>query len=268
MQIFLNEQKTSISPNTTLYDLKQQKKPDADILIVNGFSCKSDTILSDGDKVVLIRRGEQPSANELETLMMSRHTPGVHEKIRKSVVGIAGAGGLGSNIAIALARIGVGRLIIVDFDLVEPSNLNRQQYFIDQIGQPKVEALRDTLQRINPLVEVQAIIKTVTSNNITELFEDVDVLAEAFDAADQKTMIISGFLCKVPDTPLVAASGLAGFGPSNTIVTEHVARHLYVVGDGCSAAQPGQGLMAPRVGIAAYHQANAILRLLLGENPA
>lgn len=268
MQIFLNEQETSIDPDTTLYQLRQQKKPDADILIINGFPSKNDTTLSAGDKVVLIRRGEQPSADELEALMMSRHTPGVHETIRKSVVGIAGAGGLGSNIAVALTRIGVGRLIIVDFDLVEPSNLNRQQYFIDQIGQPKVVALRDILQRINPLVEVQAIVEKITPDNITGLFDKVDVLAEAFDAADQKTMLISGFLSRVPDTPLVAASGLAGFGPSNTIITEQVARHLYIVGDGCSAAQPGQGLMAPRVGIAAHHQANAILRLLLGEDPA
>lgn len=268
MQIFLNEREMSLAPGTTLFQLRQREKPDADLMIINGFPRQDDTPLSAGDKVVLIRRGEQPSADELEALMMSRHTPGVHEKIRKSVVGIAGAGGLGSNIAVALTRIGVGRLIIVDFDLVEPSNLNRQQYFIDQIGQPKVEALRDILKRINPLVEVQAIVERVTPDNIAELFDSIDVLAEAFDAADQKTMLISGFLSSFPDTPLVAASGLAGYGPSNTIITEQVARHLYIVGDGCSAAQPGQGLMAPRVGIAAHHQANAVLRLLLGEEPA
>ncbi|HEX9776654.1 MAG TPA: sulfur carrier protein ThiS adenylyltransferase ThiF [Geopsychrobacteraceae bacterium] len=268
MKIFLNEREISVAPDTTLHQLRRQQKTDADLLIVNGFPRKEDTPLCAGDRVVLIKRGEQPSAAELEALMMSRHTPGVHAKIRKSVVGIAGAGGLGSNIAVALARIGVGRLIIVDFDLVEPSNLNRQQYFIDQIGQPKVAALRDNLHRINPLVDVQASCARVTPENIAELFGGVDVLTEAFDAAAEKTMLISGFLSRFPETPLVAASGLAGYGPSNTIVTEQVARHLYIVGDGCSAAQPGQGLMAPRVGIAAHHQANAVLRLLLGEEPA
>lgn len=268
MQIQLNERNIEITPGTTLYQLRKQSKPDADLLIVNGFPRKEDTDLNDGDRIVLIKRGEQPSPDELEALMMSRHTPGVHEKIRKSTVGIAGAGGLGSNIAVALTRIGVGRLIIVDFDLVEPSNLNRQQYFIDQIGQPKVEALQETLNRINPLVRVDAIHDRVTADNISELFGEVDVMTEAFDAAEEKTMLISGFLRHFPEIPLVAASGLAGYAPSNTVTTEQVANHLYVVGDGCTAAQPGQGLMAPRVGIAAHHQANAVLRLLLGESPA
>jgi len=267
MNIFINERATSISSNTTLHQLLRENKPDADLLIVNGFPQKEDIVLQEGDRVIFITRGEQPTAEELEALMMSRHTPGVHEKIRQSSVGIAGAGGLGSNIAVALARIGVGHLTIVDFDLVEPSNLNRQQYFIDQIGLSKVAALRDNLKRINPLVNVTAINKKVTSDNIVEFFSDLDVMTEAFDAATEKTMLISGFLSIFPDTPLVAASGLAGYGPSNTIITEHVAQNLYIVGDGCSAAKPGQGLMAPRVGIAAHHQANAVLRLLLGEKP-
>lgn len=268
MNVFVNEQKTSIIHGTTLFQLQQREKADADVLILNGFPQQNDSILNEEDRIVLIKRGEQPSADELEIMMMSRHTPGVHEKIRGAIVGIAGVGGLGSNIAIALTRIGVGRLILVDYDVVEPSNLNRQQYFIDQIGQPKVEALCDILKRINPVVEIQSIYKKVTADNIAELFGEVDVLTEAFDAAEQKTMLISGFLSNFCDIPLVAASGLAGYGPSNTIITEHVAKNLYVVGDGCSAAQPGQGLMAPRVGIAAHHQANAVLRILLGEKPA
>ncbi|NOY12369.1 MAG: sulfur carrier protein ThiS adenylyltransferase ThiF, partial [Deltaproteobacteria bacterium] len=216
MLIYLNEQPEQIEPGTGLLALRDQKKPAADLLIVNGYPAGGDQILKEGDRVVLIRRGEKPTAEELERLMMARHTPGVHEKIKHSCVGIAGVGGLGSNVAIALARVGIGQLILVDFDLVEPSNLNRQQYFIDQIGLPKVEALKENLLRINPGVKVDAYCRRITAENLAELFAPVDVLVEAFDAAEQKALLTSNFLSKVADTPLVAASGMAGYEPSNS----------------------------------------------------
>jgi len=267
MLIYLNEQPENIDPNTSLFILRERKKPAADLMIVNGYPVNIDQSLCENDRVVLITRGEQPTAEELEQLMMARHTPGVHTKIKNSCVGIAGVGGLGSNIAIALARVGVGKLVLADFDLVEPSNLNRQQYFIDQIGLPKVTALQDNLLRINPAVKVEAHHQRVTTENLTTLFAKVDVMVEAFDAADQKAMLTSNFLAKVADTPLVAASGMAGFEPSNSIQTQKISSRLYLCGDGITAAEPGRGLMAPRVGIAAHHQANAVFRLLLGEAP-
>ncbi len=158
-------------------------------------------------------------------------------------------------------------MIIADFDVVEPSNLNRQQYFVDQIGLPKVEALRQNLARVNPYVQVTSFNDRLTPDNVPTLFAGVDVMVEAFDAPDQKAMLAESFLAHVPGVPLVAASGLAGYGPANTVCTRRAATHLYVVGDGHSAARPGEGLMAPRVGVAAHHQANAVLRLLLGEEP-
>lgn len=267
MQIYLNEQPENVPSDIGLFELREQKKPDADLLIVNGYPVTVDQPLTADDRVVLIQRGEQPTAEELQQLMMARHTPGVHEKIKNSCVGIAGVGGLGSNIAIALARVGVGKLILVDFDLVEPSNLNRQQYFIDQIGLPKVEAMRENLLRINPGVEVVTHHQRVTADNLVELFAEIDVLVEAFDAAEQKALLTSNFLSKVADKPLVAASGMAGFEPSNSIQTQKLGARLYLCGDGTTAAEAGRGLMAPRVGIAAHHQANAVLRLLLGEEP-
>jgi sulfur carrier protein ThiS adenylyltransferase len=166
-----------------------------------------------------------------------------------------------------LARTGVGHLIIADFDVVEPSNLNRQQYFVDQIGLPKVYALRDTLARINPHVRVTACHLSLNPSNIGEVFGHAQVLVEAFDLADQKVMLIETFAARFPDRPVVTGSGMAGFGPANTIRTHQVARNLYLCGDGTTAAAPGTGLMAPRVGVAAHHQANAVLRLLLGEAP-
>ncbi len=267
MDIWINERRRSLPAQTTLYSVRERFKNDADILIVNGHPAQQDQELRPGDRVVLIRRGEKPSADEIEALMAARHTPGVHQRVKRACVGIAGVGGLGSTVAIALARIGVGRLIVADFDVVEPSNLNRQQFFVDQIGQPKVEALKETLGRINPCVAVTAFHGRLTPANIPRIFAEAEILVEAFDVAEQKAMLVETFRRHFPERSLVAASGLAGYHPSNSVVTRRAGARLVLVGDGEHAARPGEGLMAPRVGIAAHHQANAVLRLLLGEEP-
>ena len=154
IKIWVNEIEREITDGATVAMVRDAEKPDADLTIVNGFPCEGGTPLSQGDRLVLIRRGDQPSREELETLLCARHTPGVHNLVKKTRVGIAGLGGLGSQVALALARVGVGRLTLADFDVVEPSNLNRQQYFIDQLGQPKAHALGETLRRTNPYVEL------------------------------------------------------------------------------------------------------------------
>lgn len=267
MRIALNERSIEVETGTTLFALRAAHKPQADLLIVNGFPVQADQPLADGDRVALIRRGEVPPAEEMEALLTARHTPGVHERIKGGTVGIAGCGGLGSAVAVALARIGVGRLVLADFDLVEPSNLNRQQYFVDQIGMAKVDALKANLARINPFVRVATFCGRLDRENIPQVFAMADLLIEAFDAADQKALLVETWRRHAPEKPLIAASGLAGFGPSNSVVTRRAGRNFWIVGDGEAAARPGQGLMAPRVGIAAHHQANAALRLLLGEEP-
>lgn len=267
MQIKVNEQNYTFEEGATVGMVRDQLKPDADLLIVNGFPAPEETLLCNGDLTILIRRGEVPGADELDALLTARHTPGVHEKVKGATIGIAGVGGLGSAIAIALARTGIGHLIIADFDIVEPSNLNRQQFFIDQIGLPKVYALRDTLARINPNVRVTACHLRLVPANIAEVFGHAQILVEAFDQAQQKVMLIETFAARFPDRPIVTGSGMAGYGPANTVRTQQVASNLYLCGDGCTAAAPGTGLMAPRVGVAAHHQANATLRLLLGRDP-
>lgn len=267
MEITLNEKSIVVAADETLHKLRDRIKPEADIVIHNGHPVKDDAALARGDRVVLIKRGEKPSAEEMEALLVSRHTPGVHEKLKAATVGIAGVGGLGSSIAIALARSGVGRLILADFDIVEPSNLNRQQYFIDQLGLPKVDALKENLKRINPYVQAAPFFGRLNADNIPQAFAGVDILVEAFDAADQKAMLVETFRQKFPDTPLVAASGLAGFDSANSVTTRRAGKNFYLVGDGVNGAEPGRGLMSPRVGVAAHHQANAVLRLLLGEEP-
>ena len=261
MNIKLNEQPFETSAKT-LFALRDAVKPKADVVILNGAAMNTDAPLKDGDEVSLITRGEMPSADELEALMASRHTPGVHAKLKAATVGIAGLGGLGSAIAVALARVGVGKLIVADFDVVEPSNLNRQQYFVDQIGMLKTDALVSNLRKINPYVQVEAHAVKLTPENL-QAFGTVDVMIEAFDRADQKAMLLQAFTAQKPDVPFIGASGMAGFGPEETIGVKKMGRNIYIVGDLETGACPGCGLMAPRVGIAAHMQANLALRLIV-----
>ncbi len=264
MNILIAERQTDIEPGTRLMALRDQVKPGADVVVRNGAPASADVELQEGDRVVFIRRGERPGAEELEHLLAARHTPGVHEKVKHARVGIAGLGGLGSAVAIALARIGIGALVLADFDVIEPSNLNRQHYFIDQIGMPKTAAMALTLERINPCITVETHRVKLDPENIPTIFAGVDLMVEAFDTAAGKAMLAGSFAGAFPDIPLVMASGLAGYGPGDTIGLKRLSANIYIVGDLTSGAEPGRGLMAPRVGIAAHMQANTALRLLLG----
>ncbi|MFH1369667.1 MAG: sulfur carrier protein ThiS adenylyltransferase ThiF [Planctomycetota bacterium] len=189
----------------------------------------------------------------------------IAEKLSRSVVGIAGLGGLGSNVAIALARAGVGRLIIADFDNIEQSNLNRQQYFIDQIGKPQIDCTIENLRRINPRVEIEGHKVTLIPENIPLIFGSADCIAECFDTADAKQMIVETVLTKMSGVRIVSVGGLAGYGKSNEIQTRRISPRLVLIGDGQSGIDNCKILTATRVGVAAMHQANAILELLIDE---
>jgi len=177
-----------------------------------------------------------------------------------------GLGGLGTVVAGALARIGVGKLILADFDVVEPSNLNRQQYYISQIGKKKTMALQENLLQMNPYICIETIDSRLTEESIPEIFENVTVLAECFDDPAMKAAALRAVLTSMPGIGYVGASGLAGYGDNNSIRTKKIYDNVYIIGDGTSAAGPDHGLMAPRVGIAAHQQANQILRILLGKD--
>lgn len=265
LHLKINELTIEFSDPPKLMEVRAKYKPDANLVILNGFPTTENPTLQNGDNVILIRKGEQPSRDELEALMMARHTPGVHEKVKLARVGIAGLGGLGSSVAVALARVGVGELVLADFDVVEPSNLNRQQYFVDQIGKPKVDAMEENLRRINPYVKVSTHRVVLDEANIPGIFRGAAVVVEAFDSAESKAMLMNSMASACPGVPVVASSGVAGHAPSNSIKTTHFSGNYYIVGDQETEAAAGVGLMAPRVGIAAHHQANCVLRLLLGE---
>lgn len=265
MKIYVNEELKEVSNGVTLFSLKEQIKKDADVVIYNGFIVKEDLALKDGDSIVFIKKGEIPSKEEMEAQLVARHTPNVHEKVKKVSVGIAGLGGLGSNVAVSLARIGIGRLLLVDFDIVEPSNLNRQQYFIKHIGMKKTDALKEIISWCNPFVKVDTVDTFIDENNIADIFNDVDIIVEAFDNPVSKAVITNEVLIKMKNKKIVAASGMAGYFSSNSICTTKINDSFYLVGDRENGAKPGMGLMAPRVSIAANHEANAVLRIIMGE---
>lgn len=185
--------------------------------------------------------------------------------LEKAKIGIAGAGGLGSNCAMHLVRAGLRKFVICDFDTVNESNLNRQFFFRDQIGRKKVEALGENLRRIEPELDLELHDIRLDSTSVRELFADCDIVVEAFDGADAKVMILSALLPS--GKPLVTASGLAGWGRSNALKVRRMGRNLVAVGDGEAGVDGGLSPQSPRVGLAAAMQANAVVALLLGREP-
>lgn len=265
MDIYVNEKLLKVKNTSKVFEIRNKVKPDADVVILNGFMIQENLELKNEDRLVLIKRREKPSKDELEHLLVSRHTPGVHKKVKKACVGIAGLGGLGSNIAISLARLGIGRLILIDFDVVEPSNLNRQQYFVKHIGMYKTEAMKELIKEINPYVKVETKNIYLDRRNIKENFSEASIIVEAFDNPKCKAELINTVLSEWKEKYVIAASGVAGCFSNNTIKTRRVRKKFYIVGDETHEAKPGCGLMSPRVAIAANHQANTVLRILLGE---
>lgn len=261
MIIYLNGKKTETNKKT-LFELKPNNKDS--IIIINGFQISADKELNDNDEIYIIDKGILPPKDELEAMMAARHTPRIHNILKKSKVAIAGLGGLGSNIAVSLARIGVGSLFLVDFDIVEPSNLNRQSYYISHLGMYKTEALKKQLSEINPFINIKTQNIYVNENNACELFSGYSVVCEAFDNPSAKAALVNTLLVNLPNIKIVAASGMAGYGSSNEIKTAKKMKNLYICGDFTTGAEEGIGLMAPRVQVCAGHQANMVLRLLLG----
>ena len=208
------------------------------------------------------------SKEDLEQALIARHSLAVQKKLSCGRVAIAGLGGLGSNIAFFLARIGVGHLHLIDFDRVDLSNLNRQQYFLSHVGQFKTDALKEQLLQINPWLDIRTDCLQVTEDNIPSLFTDDDIICEAFDNPEAKATLVCGVLEHFPDRKLIAASGLAGYESSNLIHTRRVSKNFYLCGDETTENIPGRGLMAPRAALCAAHEANMITRLLLGETEA
>ena len=168
---------------------------------------------------------------EIQAALEERHSPEKQKKLSEGRVTIAGLGGLGSNVAYALARIGVGHLHLIDFDVVDITNLNRQQYFTEHIGMYKTDALKSLLQKINPYIDIQTDCIKVTEENLISLFENAGIICEAFDNPEAKAMLVNGILEHFPEKKLVSASGMAGYGSSNAILTKRLMNNFYLCGD-------------------------------------
>lgn len=206
-----------------------------------------------------------PTKEEMQRTLEARHGKDLQAKFTGATVAICGVGGLGSNIAVSLARAGVGRLILIDFDQVDISNLHRQQYMADQIGLYKTEALTENLKRIAPYVEIISHTARITEENFREFLQDADIICEAFDDAEAKAMLVNGVLEQLHTKYLIAASGMAGLSSANSIKTRRVMERFYLCGDGVSDVSDDIGLVAPRVMLCAAHQAQMVLRILSGN---
>ena len=206
-----------------------------------------------------------PTREEWNQALIERHGKDLQEKFSSATVAVCGLGGLGSNIAIALARAGIGRLLLIDFDRVDITNLHRQQYKANQIGLYKTDALAKNLLEIAPYTEITAVTAKITEENFADLLKGADVVCEAFDNAEAKAMLVNGVLELLPDCYLVAASGMAGMDTPNTIRTRKVMGRFYLCGDEINDVADTIGLVAPRVMLCAAHQAHTVLRILAGE---
>jgi sulfur carrier protein ThiS adenylyltransferase len=205
---------------------------------------------------------DMPTRQELREAFVSRHGSELQRKLDRSVVAICGLGGLGSNIAIALTRAGVCKLILTDYDKVDITNIHRQQYYADQIGMYKTEAIKDNLKRINPYMELELNNIKISEDNIEELLGKADIICEAFDKADQKAMLVNFVLEHFPEKYLVAGSGMAGLDSVNLIKTREITKHFIICGDGNSDVNTSGSLMASRVMACASHEAHAVIQII------
>ena len=203
-----------------------------------------------------------PTKEEWNKVLADRHGENLQKRFAEATVAVCGLGGLGSNIAVSLARAGVGKLILIDFDRVDITNLHRQQYKTVQIGRYKTEAISENLKEIAPYIQLETHTVRVTEENAVTLLSDADIICEAFDKPECKSTLAEAVLERMPDKYLVAASGMAGMGCANAIKTRRISKRFYICGDGVSDVSKAGSLVAPRVMLCAAHQAHTVLRIL------
>lgn len=206
-----------------------------------------------------------PTREEMISALKIKQGEELVDRFSSATVAVCGLGGLGSNIAVSLARAGIGKLILIDFDKVDVTNLHRQQYKVSQVGMYKAEALTENLKEIAPYTELEAHVVRITESNVQELLKYADIICEAFDDAEYKAILTNTVLETLPDKYLVAASGMAGIGSPNDIKTRRVTKRFYLSGDEVSDVNSGIALVPSRVMLCAAHQAHTVLRILAGE---
>lgn len=194
--------------------------------------------------------------------MEQRHGKELQRKFSSATVAVCGLGGLGSNIAISLARSGIGKLLLIDYDLVDITNLHRQQYKANQVGMFKTEALVENLKEMSPYTQIEAQNVRISKENAGSLLQNADIICEAFDDAECKAELVDTVLETMPNKYIVAASGMAGLGSANSIRTRRITSKFYLCGDEVSDVNDDIGLVSSRVMLCAAHQAHTVLRIL------
>ncbi len=266
LKIYVNDTQCTVASGTTLAQARECFHPETTAAILNTVPNPAPgTLLQEQDRLYLYKHHGDFEDGNLHELILARQPHTATEKLRGACVGIAGAGGLGSVVAENLARAGVGKLIIADFDVIEPSNLNRQRFKLRQLGLPKAAALADNLQECCPFVDVDVVPERINADNCVRVFSTCAIVCECFDAAESKAALVTALRRQMPDCTLIAASGLAGSGSARSIKIRRVSANLYIVGDMTSDAGSGIGLFAPRVGIVASLQAHVAMQYILGE---
>lgn len=262
LHLILNGRPVSI--DATHVEEVLEGHPEDTIAIVNGRHQEGSFRLKDGDSITLIRDGG--FVREAASRMLcDRYTPAIHSRISSAKVGVAGLGGIGSHIAESLTRAGVGHLVIADFDRVDMTNLNRQNYYIEDIGKSKAQCTAGTLKRIDPGIDVEVFDGRVTRENADEVFRGCSVVCEAFDDASSKAMLIETLLSQNKDVKVVSVSGMAGFSTVNTMHVERRMSRLYVCGDCVSDSSTGAGLTATRVMACAGMAAHTALQIIINS---
>jgi sulfur carrier protein ThiS adenylyltransferase len=209
-----------------------------------------------------------PTKEEWNRALINRYGQELYNKFSSATVAVCGLGGLGSDIAVALARAGVGKLVLIDFDEVDITNLHRQQYKVDQIGKFKTDALYENLKEIAPYVDIEVRTKCITQENAVSFLKEADIICEAFDNAEAKAMLVNTVSERMPDKYLIASSGMAGMESGNLIKTRRITNRFYLCGDETSDVEKEGSLIASRVMLCASHQAHIVLRILAEQYDA
>ncbi|WXR60581.1 sulfur carrier protein ThiS adenylyltransferase ThiF [Peptostreptococcaceae bacterium AGR-M142] len=263
IKIKINEIDEIVDENTEISEVLEKFKEDVDVVILNGHIIKENKVLKENDNLILIKKDKNYTKEELKTFLYARNTDEVNKKFKNSKVAIAGLGGIGSNVALSLARVGVTNMLLLDFDIVEPSNINRQVYSIVDIGSKKTKALKRHIESINPYIKLNIIDKKLEKEDVNEIFKDYEIIVEAFDDPKYKSILVEELL--LSKKKVVACSGMAGYFDSNLIKTKKINENLYICGDFVNEAKEFSGLMSPRVMITAGHMSNIVCDLIINK---
>lgn len=265
MKVTVNGKNLFLNNPISIKDLLQYLKMEADVFIVNSFPAALSYIVNNNDTITFIKKGAMPSKEELEYQLISRQGTKEYNILKNSSCVICGLGGLGSNAAISLARSGVGKIKLIDYDIVEPSNINRQAYFIEHIGKYKTEALKEIIGKISPCINVEISNVHLNEDNIMEECLNYHVILECFDNTQSKMMLIEKCVNNMAESFVIGASGVAGYYTTDTIVKKTLGSRCLIIGDFEHEAMVNQGLYAPRVAAVANMQANEAIRYLLKD---